>query len=516
MSIALPDRASVRGAMPWAVLGLGLALVVVNVAVFVKGRTSGVAPAPEAAEAGAEPPAEGPAPGGLPAAVTLAAGKLMVAGIAVEKARLVALPTELGVPGRIDVNQERQVDVRPRAPGVIRRVKVVLGQAVKAGEVLAVLDSAEVGTARLLLRAKQRELVTARVEAAWKDQVARNVASLIPELKKRTDASVIEKQYADRPLGTFRATLIPAYSKFDIAAHEEEKTEGLHKLHIVGEHPAFVAHHTREGAQAEFQGVLEQAGQDAKIQSRLADQQVKLAESNVVDAAKRLHILGVPENIEALIAHAEKAATARTAEEDLTAYELSAPFAGTILTKSPLAVASQRAEVGDVLFSLADLATVWVTANIPESDYARLPALRGGTIRLSATAYPGREFQARLLSVGATVDPGTRTVPILAETRNPDGLLKIGLFVRIVLDTTAEAETLTVPASAVVEIDGKAGVFCPGKDDRSFAFTPVKLGREAGDRRVVASGLSPGDAVVSAGAFLLKSELVLQNEADDD
>ncbi len=115
------------------------------------------------------------------------------------------------------------------------------------------------------------------------------------------------------------------------------------------------------------------------------------------------------------------------------------------------------------------------------------------------------------------VDPTTRTVPILAETPNPDGLLKLGMFVRIVLDSSRTKPELTVPAAAVVEIEGQKAVFVPsGKDGRTFAFRPVKLGREAGDRQVVASGLEPGEPVVSAGAFFLKSELILQNETEED
>jgi membrane fusion protein, heavy metal efflux system len=91
------------------------------------------------------------------------------------------------------------------------------------------------------------------------------------------------------------------------------------------------------------------------------------------------------------------------------------------------------------------------------------------------------------------------------------------MFVRIVLDTAVETKALIVPGSAVVEIDGKTGVFVPeGDDGHNFAFKPVKLGRESGDRRVVASGISPGTAVVSEGAFTLKSELILQNETEEE
>jgi RND family efflux transporter MFP subunit len=328
----------------------------------------------------------------------------------------------------------------------------------------------------------------------------------------------MEKQYADLKLGTFRATLMSAAVEFDIAAHEEEKTTGLFEKKIVGEHPWFVAKHTREGAESKFRAVLEQTKFDAAYQSRVADQQVKLAESNVIDAAQRLQILGVSEDIAALLAQAGEDAAAIPVDEDVTAYPITAPFDGVVITRSPLAVPSQKAELNEVLFALADLATVWVMANVPESELSLLPDLENGhdRIRLGASAYPGRTFDARLLSVGATVDSTTRTVPMLAETDNKHGLLKLGMFVRIALDTEVNSKALTVPAAAVAEIEGKKGVFVPEGDGRTFAFRAVKLGRAAGDRVEVASGLSQGDTVVSRGAFTLKSELILQNETEEE
>jgi multidrug efflux pump subunit AcrA (membrane-fusion protein) len=178
--------------------------------------------------------------------------------------------------------------------------------------------------------------------------------------------------------------------------------------------------------------------------------------------------------------------------------------------------------MNDVLFGLADLSTVWVMADIPESEFYVLPGFQEGKIRLNATAYPGRSLGARVLSVGATVDPTTRTVSMLAETSNAAGLLKLGMFVRIILDTANEAKGLTVPTGALVEIEGKKGVFVPDtktpKTDGSqtFAFRAVKLGRESGNRQEIASGLAEGETVVSKNAFILKSELILQNETEEE
>jgi multidrug efflux pump subunit AcrA (membrane-fusion protein) len=452
--------------------------------------------------------------------VLLSEAKIQAAKLTMAQVHYDELSTELGVPGRIEVNADQRIDIRPRAAGVVREVHALLGQEVKRGDLLVTLDSPEVGTARLNLRAKQRELNTARIEANWKTEVASTVALLIPELRKGTDPAAIEKEFADKPLGSYRGLLLQAYAEFDIAAHEEEKTAYFRRQEVLGEHPAVVAKHTRQGLQAKLYATIEQVKFDAAQGKRLADQQVRRAESDVIDAAQRLRILGVSEDIHELLDHPETA-DALAVDEDVTLYSISSPFDGTIIRKD--AVPSQKAELNDVLFTVADLNTVWVTANIAESDIASVPKIKGGSIRFSATAYGSRVFSAQLLSVGAMVNPETRTVPLLAQTSNHDRLLKPGLFVRILLDSPIKERVLTVPHAGVVEIEGKSGVFVPAgsgvtasANHRAFTFVPIETGRDTGDRFVVKTGLKEGDLVVAAGAYLLKSELILQNQVEED
>lgn len=520
MSVALLHRWSLKSVLPWVALGLCLALLAVSVllhdALF-HGQALRVSPAlTGAATAASETTAASESEPGRVTTVTLTEGKWKAAGIQAEPASQVALPSEVGVAGKIEANPDRRVEVRPRAPGVVREVLAKLGHKVRKGEVLAILDSPEIGTARLNLRGRQIELATARKELDWKQQVADNVARLIPAIRKGEPAATIQKEYADRPLGSDRALLLQAYSEFEIASHETQKTSALLKDQIIGEHPALVALHTFEGAQAKLEAVLEQVRFDAAHERTLADQKVRLAEAAVVDAAQRLRILGVPEEISQLLAHAgDVAASQSSTSEDVTAYQVTAPFDGTILTKA--AVPSQKADPTDVLFVVADLSTVWVMANVTESDLAVLPTLQEGKIRMTVPAYPGRTFPAKLLSVGAMVDPTTRTVPLLAETDNAEGLLKLEMFTRIVLDSPSTQNALTIPSAAIVEIEGQEGVFLPtDPSTRTFTFQSVKLGRAADDRRVVLAGLNPGQTVVSAGAYLLKSELILQNEGGED
>ena len=524
MSLALTQhptyRSTMKHVLPWLGMGLCLAALAAHLAWDIVGWRTSAAVAQAAIQKAQAPLSQQTAAANPPTTVVLSEAKLKAAKLTTAQARYDQLSIELGVPGRIEVNADRRIDIRPRAAGVVREVHAFLGQNVKRGDPLVTLDSPDVGTCRLNLRAKQRELNTARIEAAWKSEVAAAVALLIPEIRKGTDPAAIEKEFADKPLGSYRGSLLQAYAEFDIAAHEEEKTAGLRRQEVIGEHPAVVALHTRQGLQAKLYATIEQVKFDAAQAKRLADQQVRKAESDVIDATQRLRILGVHEDIREHLDHADKADTLAV-DEDVTVYQITSPFDGTIIKKD--AVASQKADLNDVLFTVADLNTVWVTANIAESDVASVPKIRGGAIRLSATAYGTRLFPAQLLSVGAMVDPQTRTVPLLAQTNNHDGLLKPGLFVRILLDSPTTKRTLTVPHAGVVEIEGKTGVFVPAKtggtaatDQHAFTFLPIETGRDAGDRVVVKSGLKEGDVVVASGAYQLKSELILQNQTEEE
>jgi multidrug efflux pump subunit AcrA (membrane-fusion protein) len=496
------------------------------------------------APAGEKSPAQPKGAAPASTSVTLSESKFQQAKIATEPTRNERLTTEVGVVGMVQANADRQVEVRPRASGIVREVYARLGQKVKQGQPLVTLDSPEVGKARLDLRARQRELATARYEANWKRAIAANVKALIPELEKgiaedianrhkdvgkdrhdeeaehgkgrpaRTEA--IEMRFAGKDLGAYRGTLLQAFADYEIAVHEEEKNVDLQRQNIVGAHPVVVARHTREGMQAKLTGAIEQVRYDSAQEQRVADQAMRQAEAAVVDAAQRLRILGVREDIPHLLAHPEEGSRLAMTE-DVTRYQIDAPFDGHILQK--FAVPSQKADMNDVLFVLADLRTVWAKANVPESDIAKLDRLRDSAIRFHASrAYPGREFQARLISIGSVIDPNTRMVPILAVAENPEELLKVGMFVNIVLDSSAVEEALTVPSAAVIEKDGAKFVFVPAGQDapRTFTLRPVEVGRQAGDRTVIRAGLNAGETVVASGAFFVKSELILQNSSDDE
>jgi len=513
------SRRSITKTVPvravWMVLGGIISVAVATLAhdrLFHRGESA----LPQATEATASAKADAK-PGGVDPTTTvvLAEGKFESADIKLGSAQTSEVAKEVGVAGLIEADPNRRIEVRPKAPGVVRTVPVQPGTKVKAGEVLVILDSAEIASARLLVRERQRALTTARAEGAWKSQVARNTEAIIARLRQGASARNVANEFADKVTGTIRGTLIAAWAELEMASHEFDKQSDLNKKKIVGEHPVFLAEHTQEAAQAKFDGAMEQIRFDVAQQDRIARQNVRDAEEMVLDAAERLRILGIAEDVNDLIAHPEAASNLPTDSADIAGYPIVAPIDGTVVSTS--ATRSRRVDVADPLFVVTDLSRVYAVANIPESDFAALPGLSGGMVRLTTQGYPDRKFDARMLYTGAEVNPETRTIRLVAEVANPDDLLKPSMAARITLDAKVVEKATVIPSGAVVDFDGVPAVFRPdAKHPRTFTKHTVKLGRSTPEGQIVTEGVKPGDKVVVAGTFLLKSELILQNETEEE
>ena len=151
MSLTLTERPTyltrIKRFFPWLGMALCLAALGGHLALDLAGRKS----AAGAALASLQTPAAGSretAAANPPTTVVLSEAKLKAAKLTTAQARYDELSTELGVPGRIEVNADRRIDIRPRAAGVVREVHALLGQNVKRGDPLVTLDSPDVGTAQ--------------------------------------------------------------------------------------------------------------------------------------------------------------------------------------------------------------------------------------------------------------------------------------------------------------------------------------------------------------------------------
>lgn len=159
----------------------------------------------------------------------------------------------------------------------------------------------------------------------------------------------------------------------------------------------------------------------------------------------------------------------------------------------------------DPLFEVLEIDVVWATADIYENDMDRVRA--GQPVFVRANALPRQVFSGLISYVGSQVDPEKRILPVRVKINNPEGKLKPDMFVELRIQTQEPAQAIILPKEAVVEKTGHFGVFVEVKPG-VYQLNMVEQGRSLGDEVEILRGLTPGQKVVSRGAFQLDAHLI--------
>lgn len=162
---------------------------------------------------------------------------------------------------------------------------------------------------------------------------------------------------------------------------------------------------------------------------------------------------------------------------------------------------------GVTLFRLAALGSVWVNAEVPETEAALVRI--GAPITARATAFPDTVYKGTVAAILPDVNATTRTIKARIVLANPGGRLKPGMFVTAEFGSTAKP-ALMVPAEAVIHT-GKRTVVIVAEDGGKFRPVEVEAGRESADMMEIRKGLAAGQKVVSSGQFLIDSEASLKS-----
>lgn len=181
-------------------------------------------------------------------------------------------------------------------------------------------------------------------------------------------------------------------------------------------------------------------------------------------------------------------------------FTLYAPASGVVVTKN--VIEGQAISAGQSLYTIADLADVWIEVQLREADAAS--ARVGASADIEITGLPGEAFKGRIEYVYPTLDATTRAVRARIVVSNARGILKPGMYATVHLRTSARA-ALTVPSSAVLRTGARNVVFVDLGGGRLMP-TEISVGQAAGDYVEVLAGLQPGQRVVTSAQFLLDSE----------
>ena len=322
------------------------------------------------------------------------------AGIRVEPVEEAALADELVLTATVHANREALARIAPRVSGRIVKVNVRQGDRVRAGQVLAILDSIEIGEAH----------------SAY--------------LQARTEARLAQTAY--------------------------ERAERLAAEQVI---PA------------------------KELQRARADHEK--ARTQLAAAESKLRMLGVEVRGE-------------PGEQSTSTFPLLATHSGTVLERR--AVPGELAKPDEPLFTVADLSTVWIEANVVEKDLARVQM--GALARVTVGAYPD-PIEGKVTFLGAVLEKETRTMLARIKVTNPDGRLKPEMFVSAAILSGSTAKVLALPESAITLIQGLETVFI--EEGAGFEARPVRLGKRSGGKVVVASGIKSGELVVVEGVYALKA-----------
>ncbi len=307
---------------------------------------------------------------------------------------------DVRIPAEVQLVPQRTAHVAPLAPGRLIRVDAQPGQVVKAGQVLAVVSSAEVAA----LAAKGEQL---------KAQLAAGRATLDRQKKLAVD--------------------------------------GIASQRVVIE----------------------------------AESLVRQLQAEVAGVNRQLELLG--------------------AKDGKPELELTSPIDGIVVEAH--ATRGEMTKNDEPPFVVSDPSEVWVIGQVPELKVTSVAV--GKAVRFRLGAYVGEHWDGVIEFVSPSLDVRTRSLPIRIALSNPDGKLRAGLFgtLEILSGGASEAPIAAVPGDALVTIDGRDAVFVPADEPNAFVPVFVTLGRRDAGFVEIREGLAIGAAVVTRGAFTLKSVL---------
>jgi membrane fusion protein, heavy metal efflux system len=216
------------------------------------------------------------------------------------------------------------------------------------------------------------------------------------------------------------------------------------------------------------------------------------AENASTSAANRLRILGKSD---------KEIAAIETAKKTDAATVVVAPIGGIVTDRQVGPGQYIQSGASSPVFSIGDLSTVWLVADVPETDAPFIE--RGQEVEVRVLALPGQLFKAKLTAIGAQVDPVTRRVPVRATLANVDGKLKPQMFASFsIITSSGDSQAPSVPEEAIVREGDQARVWVVAHNN-TLSLRSIRTGRSNDGMVEVLEGLKAGERVVTRGSLFI-------------
>jgi RND family efflux transporter MFP subunit len=399
-----------------------------------------------------------------------------LAGLTIRNVEIASqeLPVFLSLGGTIQPESGKEVDVNTRILGRVVRVAAQIGDTVKVGQLLAVLDSQEVS-----------ELEAEVIEAKSKLRVAK-------AQQEREKQIYEEQRIRPKALIAAKADFQQAKAQLELADAELQRQEGLHHEKITSAKTYMEAKAADEKARADFdeaklalqreEGLFKNQAL-MKKDFEIAAAESARAEQHLDTLKQRLIFLGMDSNSVANVLE-----TGKISGE----LKITAPVSGVI--------SHEDVAVGEVvhtdlsMFKILDLSTVLVKAEVPEINISLVKL--GDRVVVTMPSYPDEEFDATISYVADHINPVTHSLGVSARLINKDRKFKANMSANIDFQGPTK-NILACPRSALIHRDSGVAVFV--LDGKNYVQRQIKSGLEAKDFVEITSGLREKDRVVTEG-----------------
>ena len=188
-----------------------------------------------------------------------------------------------------------------------------------------------------------------------------------------------------------------------------------------------------------------------------------------------------------------------------------APANGYVIEKNVTPGKSVTPSGGDA-FVIGDLSEVWMLASARPEQLSQLKV--GQAASVSVTGLPGKQFDGKITNLGQEFDPTTRVVQARIVLNNPSNSLRPEMLANAEISVDSHKPAMLVASDAIQQINGQDAVFVRTAPDR-FAVRAVRIGTTMNGKTPILDGLKPGEQIVVAGSFILKSQLLRSSMEND-
>jgi len=445
-------------------------------------------------------------------------------GTQTESAQLGRLYSSIRLTGRIRLDQDNLAHIVPQTAGIVRQVQKTIGQPVKKDEILAWIESTELGQAKIKYLDIYAEIGCCSMLLSRSQNIHDNTLKLMELLKTNPSLEQL-RSINGMEIGANRSKLITSYAQYKFSLSTYEREKNLFDQKITSKEEYLKAENSLQKAEAEYMALLDtvqfQIKQDLLENQR--DQQ--MLDISLKGAQRTLMLLGLgQQDIDELTISGQQVTDSPKAPctdpncqecknkqlaeskkldhsmEKLGWYPLRAPFDGTIIDKH--ITLGERLGQESQAFTIADLDSVWIDLDVYQKD---IHLVKTGQ-KVFIDAGNGLLTEGIIGFISPLLDQKTRTATGRVISDNSGRQFRPGTFVTANIENNTGKSAIILPKQAIQTVEGKKCVFV--KHGTHYDPVSITIGRSNQHQVEVLSGVKEGQDIVIKGAFDLKANII--------